>query len=95
LERSLHGLVLFEGVEVLEEEQPRGLLGVVELAGGASVLVQDIIDVFERLLEQRCPCLSFVARPWRRGVGRCRVQDTRGALVSWAPPYANIVATAT
>jgi len=58
LERGLHGLVLFEGVEVLEEEEPRGLLGVVELARGTSVLVQDIVDVLERLLEDWCPCLS-------------------------------------
>jgi hypothetical protein len=29
LERGLHRAVLFEGVEVLQEQQPRGLLGVV------------------------------------------------------------------
>jgi hypothetical protein len=60
---------LLQGVEVLEEEQPRGLLGVVELARGASVLVQDIVDVLERLLEQRCPCLS----------------SARLAVASWPP----------
>jgi hypothetical protein len=58
LKRSLHRFVLFEGVEVLEEEEPRGLLGVVELARGAGVLVQDIVDILERLLEDWCPCLS-------------------------------------
>jgi hypothetical protein len=58
LKSGLHGLVLLQRVEVLEEEQPRGLLRVIELARGAGVLVEDIVDVLERLLEDWCPCLS-------------------------------------
>jgi hypothetical protein len=58
MECGLHRLVLLEGVEVFEEEEPRGLLGVVQFARGARVLVQDVVDVLERLLEQGCPCLS-------------------------------------
>ena len=57
MERGLHGLVLLEGVEVLQEQEPRGLLGVVEFARGAGVLVEDIVDVLERLLKQRGPTL--------------------------------------
>jgi hypothetical protein len=72
VERGLHRLVLLEGVEVFEEEEPRGLLGVVQLARGARVLVQDVVDVLERLLEQGCPVLSssstLEAEPSRRGL---------------------------
>jgi hypothetical protein len=58
MECGLHRLVLLEGIEVFEEQEPRGLLGVVQLARGARILVQDVVDVLERLLEQGCPCLS-------------------------------------
>jgi hypothetical protein len=35
------GAVLFEGVEVLEEEKPGGLLDIVEFRGAAVVLAED------------------------------------------------------
>jgi len=59
--------ILLQPVEVFQEQQPRGLLGVVQLGGAAGLLAKDIVDVLERLLEQGCPCLSFVAGPRRRG----------------------------
>jgi hypothetical protein len=44
-------LVLFEVVELLEEKQPRGLLGVVELSGAAGLLPQDVFNILECLFE--------------------------------------------
>jgi len=46
------GLVVFEPVEVLEEQQPGGLLGVVELGAAASLLAQAVVDGAERLLKR-------------------------------------------
>jgi len=51
VERGFGGLVVFEGIEVFQEEQPRGLLGVVEFAGATGIFPEDIIDVFEGLFE--------------------------------------------
>ncbi len=48
---GLGRLVVLQGVEVLQEEQPGRLLGVVQLAGAASVLVEDVVDVLEGLLK--------------------------------------------
>ena len=45
------GLVLFEAVEVFEEEEPGGLLGVVEFGGAAGFFPEDVVDVFEGLFE--------------------------------------------
>lgn len=45
------GLVVFEPVEVLEEQQPGGLLGVVELGAAAGLLAEAVVDRTERLLE--------------------------------------------
>jgi len=58
-ERSFGGLVLLHRVEVFEEEQPRALLGVVQFAGAARVLMQDVVDVFEGLFEH-----FFLAPHW-------------------------------
>jgi len=52
-ERSLCGLVLLQRIEILEEQQPRALLGAVQFAGAASVFVQDVVYVFEGLFEHR------------------------------------------
>lgn len=49
---------VFEGVEILQEKQPGGLLGVVELAGATGVFPEDVIDVFEGLLEHRADRIS-------------------------------------
>src|ERR1017187_8246294 len=44
-------LSLFEGVEVLEEEEPGGLFCVVEFGGAAGFFPEDVVDVFEGLFE--------------------------------------------
>jgi hypothetical protein len=41
----------FEVVEVLEKEQPAGLLDVVQLGGAARLLPEDVVDVAEGLFE--------------------------------------------
>ena len=51
VECGFGGLIAFEGVEVFQEEQPRGLLGVVEFAGATGVLPEDVVDIFEGLFE--------------------------------------------
>jgi hypothetical protein len=53
LELRLGRLVLLQAVEVLEEEEPAGLLGVVELRGAAGLLSEDVVDVAEGLFELR------------------------------------------
>ena len=45
------GLVVLQGVELFQEEQPGGLLGVVQLAGAAGVFPEDVVDVFEGLFK--------------------------------------------
>ena len=51
VELGFERLVLLQRVEVFEEKQPGGLLGIVQLAGAPGVLVEDVIDVFEGLFE--------------------------------------------
>ena len=53
LELGLHGLFLLQIVQVLEEQHPGGLLGVVQLRGAARLLPEHVIDVFEGLFEHR------------------------------------------
>jgi len=50
-ELGLGGFVGFEGIEIFQKEQPRGLLGVIEFAGAACFFSECIVDVFESLLE--------------------------------------------
>jgi len=50
-EFSFGGFVLFEPVEVFQEQQPGTLLGVVEFRGAASFLPEDVVNVFEGLFE--------------------------------------------
>ncbi|HZV88589.1 MAG TPA: hypothetical protein VFF95_13650 [Candidatus Binatus sp.] len=51
LELGFRGALLLERFEVLEEEEPGGLLGVVELGGAAGFLAENVVDVFEDLFE--------------------------------------------
>ena len=51
LQRGLRRLVLLQPVEVLQEQQPGGLLGVVELGGAAGLFPEDVVDVLEGLFE--------------------------------------------
>ncbi|BDV38084.1 hypothetical protein DSM21852_13370 [Methylocystis bryophila] len=43
--------LLFEVVEIFEKEQPRRLLGVVELGRAAGLFPQHVVEIFEGLLE--------------------------------------------
>ncbi len=45
------GLVLLEPVEIFQEQQPRGLLGVIELGGAPGLLPEDVVDVPEGLFK--------------------------------------------
>ena len=47
------GFVVLQGVEVFQEEQPGGLLGVVEFAGAAGVFPENVVDIAEGLFKHR------------------------------------------
>ena len=47
--------LLLQIIEIFEEEQPRGLLGVVELGGASGLLAEDIVDVSKSLFEHESP----------------------------------------
>ena len=51
LEGGFHAAGFLEVVEVLEEEEPRGLLGVVELRVAAGLLEKDVVDILKGLFE--------------------------------------------
>ena len=55
---GLGGFVLLEAVEVFEEQQPGGLLGVIELGGAAGFFAEGIVDVPEGLFEHVGPACS-------------------------------------
>ena len=57
LEFRLRGLVRFERVEVLQKQQPRALLRVIELAGAARVLPEHSVDVLKNLFKHTHPSL--------------------------------------
>ena len=40
-----------KAIEILEEEEPRALLGVVELTGTTRIFPEDVVDIFEGLFE--------------------------------------------
>jgi len=47
--------LLFQVIEIFEEEQPAGLLDVVELGGTARLFPQDVVDIPESLFEHAKP----------------------------------------
>ena len=51
LQRGFVGPVLFQAVEIFQEEEPGGLLGVVEFGGAAGLFPENVVDVFEGLFE--------------------------------------------
>ena len=73
--------LLLQVVQVLQEQHPRGLLGVVELRGAARLLPQHVVDVLERLLEAAAAVVGpALLRPGGRPLGRlwpCRVGGLR------------------
>ena len=80
VEGGFGGFVRLKGVEVFQEEQPGGLLGVVEFAGAAGVFPEDVVDVFKGLFEQ--------GRGGRRG-GGIEVAARSPEIVSRALPLRN------
>jgi hypothetical protein len=48
------GPILFQPVEVFQEQEPGGLLGVVEFGGTARFLSEHVVYIPERLLKHRC-----------------------------------------
>jgi len=65
LQLGLHGLVLLQTIEVLQEQQPRGLLRIVQFGGTTSFLPEYVVYVFERLLKHQLP--SFLSSLWQTG----------------------------
>ncbi len=55
LEGGSDGAVFFEPVEILEEQQPRGLLGIVELRGAAGLFAERVVNIAECLFEHGGP----------------------------------------
>jgi len=51
LQLGFHGLVLLQAVQKFQEQQPRGLLGVIQFAGATGLFVQNVVDIFEGLFE--------------------------------------------
>ena len=45
------GLVLLQAVEVFQEQEPGGLLGVVEFGGATGFFPEDVVDIFEGLFK--------------------------------------------
>ena len=81
---SFVGAVLFQAVEVFEEEEPGGLLGVVEFCGAAGFLVEDVVYVFEGLPNIGGEYLVYPLQTMGDGRGLGRVaapgQSDRGVL---------------
>jgi hypothetical protein len=51
LQQRFRRLVPLQGIKVFQEQQPRTLLGIIQLTGAAGILPQHIIDIFKGLLE--------------------------------------------
>ena len=51
LQRRFVGSVLLQPVQVFQEQQPRGLLGVVQFGRAAGLFPEDVVDVLEGLLK--------------------------------------------
>src|SRR6267378_4717989 len=50
LQRGFISFVLLQRIQIFQEKQPRGLLGVVQLAGTSSFFPENVVDVLEGLL---------------------------------------------
>jgi hypothetical protein len=51
LQFRLHRLVLLQPVQILQEQQPGGLFGVIEFGGATGLFAQVVVDVFEGLFK--------------------------------------------
>ena len=62
IQRGLGALVLLKIVEILQEQQPGGLLGVVKLGRATGFFPKDVINISESLLEHG----HLIPTEWRR-----------------------------
>jgi hypothetical protein len=70
---GLHGLAPLQVVEILEEKNPRGLFGVVQLGGAAGLFSEDVVDVLEGLFKHGAILLVVAGdRAACRRVGKSR-----------------------
>ena len=53
--RSFVGFVLLQPVQVFREEEPGGLLGIVQFGGAAGLFPEDVVDVLEGLFKHTHP----------------------------------------
>jgi hypothetical protein len=51
LQLGIHRFVLRQPVQVFQEQEPRGLLRVVQLGSAASFLSKNVVDIFEGLFK--------------------------------------------
>ncbi len=51
VQRGFIGAVLLQAVEVFQEKEPGGLLGVIQFGGAAGLFPENVVDVFEGLFE--------------------------------------------
>jgi hypothetical protein len=51
LQRGFIGAILLEPVEVFQEQEPRGLFGVIQFRGATGLFPEDIVNVFEGLFK--------------------------------------------
>jgi hypothetical protein len=66
---GFHGPALFQVVQVFEEQDPRCLLGIVQLGGAARLFPQDVVDVLEGLFEHASTVTTSVSGGERRRRG--------------------------
>lgn len=50
-QQGLGDFAPLQPIQILEEQQPRGLLGIVKLAGATGILVQDVVDILKSLFK--------------------------------------------
>ncbi len=58
LQHGLSGLVLFQPIQIFQEQQPGRLLGVIEFGGTAAFFPERVVDVLEGLFKHRW--ISFI-----------------------------------
>jgi hypothetical protein len=82
LKLCLGGAVLFEAVEVFQEEEPGCLLGVVELGRATGFLAESVVDVSEGLLEHGFPRFPWVRVLRVQSWGQLRYGQVGGERLS-------------
>ena len=70
VQRGFVGPVLLQPVEVFQEQQPGGLLGVVEFGRAAGLFPEHVVDVLEGLFKHENPFRGSTASRAQREPGR-------------------------